>query len=43
MLSITDLVTMCILQAIVPAVREAVTALTRGEKKGKHSSLDKGS
>lgn len=38
MLSITDLVTMCVLQAITPAVREAVSNLARGDKKGTRSS-----
>ncbi|KAL4240200.1 Integrator complex subunit 1 [Mactra antiquata] len=33
MVSVVDLVTMCILQAITPAVREAVTALNRGDNK----------
>ncbi|XP_060583813.1 integrator complex subunit 1-like [Ruditapes philippinarum] len=32
-LAVTDLVCMCVLQAITPAVREAVTALNRGDKK----------
>ncbi|KAH3871098.1 hypothetical protein DPMN_034292, partial [Dreissena polymorpha] len=33
LVSVTDLVTMCALQAVTPAVREASTALTRGDRK----------
>lgn len=33
LLSLTDIVCMCVLQAITPAVREAVTAVNRGDKK----------
>jgi len=34
MSSVADLVSMCSLQAITPAVREAISALARGDRKG---------
>lgn len=42
LLSVTDLVCMCVLQAITPAVREAVTAFNRGDKKGVSQSFGSG-
>ena len=34
MLSIADLVTLSVLQAITPSLREAVSAIARGDRKG---------
>ena len=33
-MSVTDLVTLSVLQAITPSLREAVSAIARGDRKG---------
>lgn len=36
-MSVTDLVTLSVLQAITPSLREAVSAIARGDRKGMYS------